>query len=66
MEPLGVRQTTRRLARGPSTISHELRRNASTRTSCLDYKASIAQWHDERGALRPKAAKPAGNDRLRQ
>jgi hypothetical protein len=41
------------------------RRNASTRTYRLDYRASVAQWHAERRARRPKAAKLAGNDRLR-
>ena len=41
-------------AASPSTISRELRRNASTRTYRLDYRASIAQWHAERRARRPK------------
>jgi IS30 family transposase len=62
---LGVREIARRLNRSPSTISRELRRNASTRTWRLDYKASTAQWHAERRARRPKAAKMAGNERLR-
>ena len=61
-----VREIARRLGRAPSTISRELRRNASTRTYRLDYKASIAQWHAERRARRPKAAKLVTNDRLRQ
>jgi IS30 family transposase len=61
-----VREIARRLGRAPSTISRELRRNASTRTYWLDYKASIAQWHAERRARRPKTAKLVGNDRLRQ
>jgi DNA-binding CsgD family transcriptional regulator len=61
----GVREIARRVGRSPSTISRELRRNASTRTYHLDYKASIAQWHAERRARRPKAAKLAGNERLR-
>jgi IS30 family transposase len=60
-----VREIARRLGRSPSTISRELRRNASTRTYHLDYKASIAQWHAERRARRPKVAKLAANDRLR-
>jgi IS30 family transposase len=63
---LGVRQIAGRLARSPSTVSRELRRNASTRTYYLDYKASIAQWHAERRARRPRPAKLAGNDRLRE
>jgi IS30 family transposase len=49
----------------PSTISRELRRNASTRTCHLDYKATIAQWHAERRARRPKVAKLAANECLR-
>jgi IS30 family transposase len=63
---LGVREIARRLGRSPSTISRELRRNASTRTYHLDYKASIAQWHAERRGRRPKVAKLAENDRLRE
>jgi len=39
-------------------------RNASTPTYRLD-KASTAQWHAERRARRPKAAKLVTNDRLR-
>lgn len=61
----GVREIARRLGRSPSTISRELRRNASTRTYRLEYKASIAQWHAERRARRPKTAKLLVNDRLR-
>jgi len=65
-QEIGVREMARRLGRSPSTISRELRRNASTRTYHLDYKASIAQWHAERRGRRPKVAKFAGNDRLRE
>jgi hypothetical protein len=61
----GAREIARQLHRSPSTISRELRRNASTRTFRLEYKASIAQWHAERRARRPKVSKLAGNDRLR-
>ncbi len=61
----GVREIARRLGRSASTISRELRRNASTRTFRLEYKATIAQWHAERRARRPKPAKLAVNDRLR-
>jgi IS30 family transposase len=60
-----VREIARRLERAPSTISRELRRNASTRTFRLEYKASIAQWHAERRARRPKVAKLAEHDQLR-
>jgi len=63
---LGVREIARRSGRSPSTISRELRRNASTRTFRLEYKASIAQWHAERRARRPKPAKLATNERLRR
>src|SRR3954462_1091947 len=38
----GVRKIARRVGRHPSTVSRELRRNASTRTWRLDYKPSIA------------------------
>ena len=62
----GVREIARNLGRSPSTISRELRRNASTRTYRLDYKATTAQWHAERRARRPKIAKRATDDRLRQ
>ncbi len=63
---LGVRAIARRVNRHPSTISRELRRNASTRTWKLEYKPSIAQWHAERRARRPKVAKLVENDRLRE
>jgi Helix-turn-helix domain len=61
-----IREIARRLGRAPSTVSRELRRNASTRTYRLDYKASVAQRHAERRARRPKTAKLVSNDRLRQ
>ena len=54
----GVRQIARQVGRDPSTISRELRRNAATRSGKLDYRASVAQ--------RPKTAKLAVNDRLRE
>ena len=50
----------------PATISRELRRNAATRGGVLDYRASTAQWHADRRAGRPKLAKLAGNDALRE
>jgi IS30 family transposase len=62
---LGVREIARRLGRAPSTISRELRRNAATRSGNLDYRAVTAQWHAERAARRPKAAKLATNPELR-
>ncbi len=62
----GVRGIARRLHRAPSTISRELRRNAATRSGNLDYRASTAQWHADRRSRRPKRAKLAVNDALRQ
>jgi IS30 family transposase len=61
----GVREIARQLGRSPSTISRELRRNAATRSGCLDYRASTAQWHADRRARRPKPAKLAVNAELR-
>ena len=61
----GVREAARRLGRHASTISRELRRNAATRSGGLEYRATTAQWHAERAARRPKAAKLAVNARLR-
>ena len=61
----GVREIARRLGRSPSTISRELRRNAATRSGNLEYRASTAQWHADRRAKRPKVAKLATNERLR-
>ena len=62
---LGVREIARHLDRSPSTISRELRRNASTRSHAVVYRATTAQWHADRRASRPKLAKLAANDRLR-
>lgn len=62
----GVREIARSLGRAPSTISRELRRNAATRGGRLDYRASVAQWHADRQARRPKVCKLAVNDQLRQ
>ena len=61
-----MREIARRLGRSPSTISRELRRNAATRSGGLEYRATTAQWHADRRAWRPKAAKLATNDKLRQ
>ena len=64
-EKLGVREIARRLGRAASTVSRELRRNASTRGGILTYRATVAQWHRDRRATRPKTAKLAANPRLR-
>jgi IS30 family transposase len=63
---LGVREIARRVGRAPSTVSRELRRNASTRSNEVTYRATTAQWHAERRASRPKIAKLAANDALRE
>jgi hypothetical protein len=60
-----VREIAREIGRSPSTISRELRRNAATRGGKLEYRPSVAQWHAEQRAKRPKAAKLAVNHRLR-
>lgn len=64
-QQVGVREIARRIARAPSTVSRELRRNASTRSNQLLYRATTAQWHAERRASRPKVSKLAANDELR-
>jgi IS30 family transposase len=63
---LSVQAIAERLKRSPSTISRELRRNAATRGGNLEYRATNAQWHADRRARRPKVAKLAANDTLRQ
>jgi IS30 family transposase len=62
----GVREIAFRLARAPSTISRELRRNAATRAGGFEYRATTAQWHADRAARRPKLAKLAVNATLRR
>jgi transposase len=61
----GVREIARQLARSPSTISRELRRNAATRSGGFEYRPLTAQWHADRAARRPKPAKLALNTALR-
>ena len=63
---MGVRAIARAIGRDPGTISRELRRNAATRSGKLVYRASTAHWKAQRSAARPKPAKLAVNDRLRQ
>lgn len=62
----GVREIARQLGRAASTISRELRRNAATRGGGLAYRAHTAQWHADRAARRPKAAKLVSNPALRK
>ncbi len=59
----GVRVIARALQRSPSTISRGLRRDAATRSGDFVYRATIAQWHTDRAALRPKVARLASNAR---
>ena len=61
-----VREIARQLKRSPSTISREIRHNASTRAGGLVYRATTAQWHSDRKAKRPKVAKLATNAELRK
>lgn len=61
----GVREIAAALGRSPSTVSRELRRNAATRGGKVEYRASVAQWKAELFARRPKTAKLAANERLR-
>jgi hypothetical protein len=65
-ERVGVREIARRLSRSASTVSRELRRNASTRGHAVVYRATTAQWQAERRAGRPKVCKLAANDALRE
>lgn len=60
-----LREIRRRIDRSASTISREVRRNAATRGGRASYRATVAQWHAERSALRPKTAKLAVNPALR-
>ncbi len=55
VQELGVREIARRVA--VPRPSCELRRNAATRGGGVEYRASVAQWHAERRARRPKEAK---------
>jgi transposase len=62
---MSMRGIADRLGRSPSTISRELRRNA-TRNGKLSYRASTAQWKADLAARRPKPVKLAEHDRLRE
>jgi len=64
-QKLGVREIARRIGRDPGTISRELRRNAATRGGKPEYRALVAQWKAQQTAKRPKVARLATNDRLR-
>ena len=62
----GVREIAREIGRDPGTVSRELRRNAATRGGKPVYRAVVAQWKAQQAAKRPKTAKLAGNERLRE
>ncbi|MFB4319881.1 IS30 family transposase [Actinomadura sp. 21ATH] len=66
VQELGVREIARRIGRDAGTISRELRRNAATRGGKPIYRALVAQWKAQQAAKRPKTAKLAGNDKLRE
>jgi IS30 family transposase len=63
---VGVREIARRLGRSPSTVSRELHRNITIHRDRLEYRPSAAQWHADRRARRPKAAKLATHEPLRR
>ena len=58
-----LRSIAGRLGRSPSTISREVARNSRGRRAC---RALAAQGHAQHRAARPKTAKLAGNDELRE
>lgn len=62
----GVREIARTIGRNPGTVSRELRRNAATRAGKPLYRAVVAQWKAQQAAKRPKTAKLAGSERLRE
>jgi len=64
VQGVGVRAIAVAVGRSPSTISRELRRNASSRSGQIDYRATNAQWHCDRRARRAKTAKLVRNERL--
>jgi IS30 family transposase len=63
---VGVREIARRIGHNPGTVSRELRRNAATRSGKQEYRPLVAQWKAQQAAKRPKAAKLATYDRLRE
>ncbi|MBB5803543.1 IS30 family transposase [Saccharothrix ecbatanensis] len=62
----GVREIARMIGRDPGTVSRELRRNAASRGGKPVYRAVVAQWKAQQAAKRPKTAKPARDERLRE
>jgi transposase, IS30 family len=63
---LGVREIARRIGRAPSTVSRELGRcRRRPNAAAVPYRASVAQADADAKARRPKPAKLAVNDPLR-
>lgn len=56
----------RALGCDPGTISRELRPNAATRAGKSEYRALVAHWKSQQSGKRPKIAKLAANDALRE
>ena len=50
----GLRHIAGSLDHAPSTISRDLRRNATPRSGGLEYRATTAQWH---GSIDPHGAR---------
>ena len=65
LQDYSLREIARRIGRSASTISREDLRNAATRGGLASYRPTVAQWHAERSALRPKTAKLVKNSALR-
>jgi len=63
---VSVRQIARELGRAPSTISRELRRNATCGDRVRRYRATVAQSQADRRARRPKTAKLVAQPALRE
>lgn len=59
----GVRWIARQLDRSPSTVSHELRRNARRPN---DYRATVAQWRAQRRARIARRARRLADPWLRR
>ncbi len=58
-EGVGVREAARRLARAPSTISREVRRNGARTAASRHYCAATAEARAERRTSRPKPSRLA-------
>ncbi len=68
-EKAGIRTIARELGRYPSTVSRELRRNATTVSGVRPrtiYRPHAAQTRADARKLRPKAGKIAANSKLRE